>query len=77
MKDILHMGDQDQALAQLKLFSEEYNIQYWFVLFIESDPLKEPMTATAEGREVIAKIKTKFWKNHAEIKARLEKESLI
>ena len=72
-----HMGDQDQALEQMRLFSQEDNIQYWIVLFIECDPLMAPMLATAAGREAIAKIKTKFWKNHAEIKARLEKESLI
>lgn len=73
----MQAGDQNQALEQFRLFSEEDNIQYWIVLFIESDPLMAPLTATAAGKEVIAKIKANFWKNHAEIKARLEKESLI
>ncbi|WP_224995935.1 helix-turn-helix domain-containing protein [Cesiribacter sp. SM1] len=73
----MHMRDQHQALEQLELFSQEENIQYWVVLFIECDPLLEPLFATAAGKEAIAKVKTKFWKNHAEIKARLKKESLI
>ena len=72
-----HMGDQDQALKQMKLFAQEENIQYWIVLFIECDPVLESLLATAAGKELVAKIKAKFWENHAEIKARLKEESLI
>ena len=73
----MHMGDQEQALAQMRLFSREDNIQYWFVLFIDQDPVMESMIATPACQEVVAQIKGNFWKNHAAIKARLEKEDLI
>src|SRR5690606_26113891 len=82
-KPLLHAGyymqmdKQAQALEQLEIFSKEEDIQYWLVLFLECDPLMEPLTTTEAGREVISKIKSSFWKSHARIKGRLKKESLI
>jgi hypothetical protein len=41
-------GNVDKAIAHLKAFSELDNYQYWFVLFLEGDPIMRQMASHPE-----------------------------
>ena len=71
------IDDTKQALEQLKLFSEEDNYHYWTILFLEIDPMVDNLKDIPEFKQLVKKIKTKFWQKHDEIKASLEKEGLL
>ena len=73
-----HINDTKQALEHLKLFSEEDNYNYWtIILLLEMDPLLDNLKDIPEFKELVKKIKTKFWLQHDEIKASLEKKGLL
>ena len=71
------IDDTKQALEQLKLFSEEENYSYWTLLTLEKDPLVDNLKDIPEFNQLVKKIKTKFWQQHDEIKASLEKKGLL
>lgn len=69
-------GKNDLAMEQLKNFSDEDNIQYWF-LFIENDPLLEPLKSDPEFNDIIQKIKDRFWENQERLKEKLVEDGLM
>jgi hypothetical protein len=69
-------GKFDQALEQLRIFSEVENIQYWFLLF-EDEPLLKPLRSNPEFETIMQKIKDRFWENQARLKESLEESGLI
>lgn len=72
-----HLDDTKQALEQLELFSEEDNYHYWTILLLEIDPLIDNLKDIPEFKQLMQKIKTKFWQKHDQIKASLEKKGLL
>lgn len=72
-----YTNDTKLALEHLEMFSEEDNYHYWTILFLEIDPLVDNVKDLPEFRQIVAKIKTKFWKNHAQIKQSLETKGLL
>jgi len=72
-----HIDDTKQALEQLELFSEEDNYHYWTILLLEIDPLIDNLKDIPEFKQLMQKIKTKFWQKHDQIKASLEKKGLL
>jgi len=69
-------GNIEQAMEQLKIFSEVENYQYWY-LSIENDPLLKPLKSHPEFDGLIQKIKDRFWENQARLKEELEEEQLL
>jgi hypothetical protein len=69
-------GKIEQAIEQLRIFSEVENIQYWFLL-IEDEPLIEPLKSHPEFAGIMQKIKDRFWENQEMLKESLEDEGLI
>ena len=69
-------GKIDQALEQLRIFSEVDNYQYWFLLF-EDEPLLKPLKSYPGFESIMQKIKDRFWENQARLKESLEEEGLI
>ncbi|GJM27700.1 MAG: hypothetical protein DHS20C17_03350 [Cyclobacteriaceae bacterium] len=69
-------GNVEQAIEQLKIFSEIENYQYWYLL-IEDDPLLKPLKSHPEFDGLMQKIKDRFWENQARIRVLLEEEGLI
>ncbi|GMQ28983.1 helix-turn-helix domain-containing protein [Algoriphagus confluentis] len=65
-----------KTLAYLQDFSREQHFQYWF-LYLEDEPLFEPIRSRPEFRNIMEKIKTNFWNQHEKIKARLDQEGLL
>lgn len=68
--------DNQKALAYLKLFSKEDNIQYW-VLLLRGDPLVDDLKKTPEFKAIFGDIETRFWKNHQQLKETLEEKGLL
>jgi hypothetical protein len=69
-------GKIDQAIGQLRIFSEVDNYQYWFLLF-EVEPLLKPLKSHPEFERIMQKIKDRFWENQARLKESLEGRGLI
>jgi len=69
-------GKIDEAIEQLKIFSEVENHIYWFLL-IEDDPLIKPLKDHPAFDDSMQKIKDKFWKNQRELSTSLKEKGLI
>ncbi len=67
----------DQAIEQLKIFSAQENYQYWILLFMEIDPVLEPLKDHPEFEGTIEKIKDRFWENQQRLRKVLEEKGLI
>src|SRR5690606_14226103 len=72
----LYQRDAQQAIAHLKLFSEEDNYQYW-ILLLPDDPIIDPIRNHPEFKQIIRTIETKFWNQHKEIRVSLEEKGLL
>ncbi|MBN2636124.1 MAG: helix-turn-helix domain-containing protein [Prolixibacteraceae bacterium] len=70
-------GNIDKAIEQLKLFATQDNFQYWIVLFMELDPLMNPLKNHPEFDNIIKKIETRFWEKHNNLEKMLEEKRLI
>lgn len=70
-------GDPDSALEHLELFSGQEHFHYWTILFLEMDPLVDPIRDHPEFSRVISKIKVSFWKHHRQIRESLEQKELL
>lgn len=70
-------GKNDKAIEQLKIFATQNDFQYWIVVFMEIDPILEPLKTHPEFEEVMQKIKDQFWKDHNKLKESLEEKGLI
>ncbi|QCK15300.1 helix-turn-helix domain-containing protein [Mangrovivirga cuniculi] len=70
-------GKYDEAIEQLKVFSNQDNYQYWIILFFELDPIIEPLKSHPEFKKVVSEIKNHFWDDHDKLKEKLENKGLI
>ena len=72
-----YMGEPQKALAHLKLFSKQDNIQYWIILFMRQEPIPGGMNSLPECKKVMDDIESKFWANHEKLKLTLEEKKLL
>ncbi len=72
-----YFANNQEALKQLELFSEENNFHYWVILFLKIDPLTDNIKDLPEYQKLIKKIEKKFWKEHYQIKVSLEDKDLL
>lgn len=70
-------NNRDKALEHLKLFTQEDNIQYWIILFLNKTPDKTPIERSAEFQKLSHDIEKKFWANHEKLKEKLEEQGLL
>ena len=71
------MGDTNQAIEKLKMFSRETNYQYWVVLFYIMDPLMDNIKDHPEFEIIFNNLENNFWNNHKRIKTSLETKRLL
>lgn len=69
-------GKINEAMEQLKIFSEVENYQYWFLL-MEDEPLIKRLKSHPEFEPTMQKIKDHFWENQAKLRKSLEAKGLI
>ncbi|WKV10617.1 helix-turn-helix domain-containing protein [Marivirga harenae] len=70
-------GDIEKGMNGLKAFSKQDNYQYWFVLFLDKDPILLKMKNHPDFQNTVQKIRTKFWENHKEIKKMLVDKDIV
>lgn len=70
-------GEIDRAIEQLNIFSRQDNFQYWTLVFLEVDPLMNPLRGNPAFDEAFEKIEYRFWENQSRLKESLEEEGLI
>jgi len=73
----LYEEEFDLAIEQLKIFATKNNYQYWILLFLERDPLIEPLKIHPEFHETMQKIEERFWENQIQLKKSLEDKGLL
>ncbi len=66
-----HTGEIQLGIEQLKQFALQNNYQYWVVLYLDDDPLIEPLKIHPEYEEVIQTIEDRFMNNKAKLKNEL------
>lgn len=69
-------GKINEAMEQLKIFSEVENYQYWFLL-MEDEPLIKRLKSHPEFEHTMQKIKDRFWENQAKLSKSLGAKGLI
>lgn len=70
-------GNIEKAMDHFKAFSEKEKYQYWIVLFLEKDPIASLMKDHPDFKSTLKKINDKFWNEHEQIRAMLEKEGML
>ena len=73
----VYEGKHDLAIEQLKIFATQSGFQYWIVVFMEIDPILEPLKSHPEFEAVMGQIKEQFWKDHNQLKASLVEKGLL
>jgi TolB-like protein/AraC-like DNA-binding protein len=71
-------GDTSKTIAHMRLFAEQENYPYWYILFLGmDDPLFENVAKLPEFQKILEEIEVKFWHYHEQIKDSLEKKGLL
>ncbi|OZV67999.1 helix-turn-helix domain-containing protein [Winogradskyella aurantia] len=73
----IYDGNNDEAIAQFKEFSNKSNFQYWIVVFLEQDPLIKKLQSHRDYRRTINSINDKFWGDHKDIRKTLKQNKLL
>ncbi|MBX2899069.1 MAG: helix-turn-helix domain-containing protein [Cyclobacteriaceae bacterium] len=71
------MNDRAKALEHMRLFSQEDNIQYWVILFMDKGPELTETEASPEFKKILQEVARKFWINHEKLKLKLEEQGLL
>lgn len=70
-------GEIDLAIEQLNVFAMQDNFQYWMLVFLEIDPLINPLRGNPAFDDVMRKIEDRFRENQSRLKESLEDKGLI
>jgi TolB-like protein/AraC-like DNA-binding protein/Tfp pilus assembly protein PilF len=69
--------DYKMAVSFLKQFSKEEDYFYWILLFLDKEPLFQPIIDEASFQRINKRIARKFWKKHEKLKQELLAKGLI
>ncbi len=72
-----HEGKSNLAIEQLNSFAAQDDYQYGILLYVEMDPLLNPLRDHPEFDKVMQKIKDGFWQNQAKLRKSLETKGLM
>jgi len=71
------IGKAEIGMQHLKAFAEKDNYQYWFVLFLEKDPIIRVMENEPDYKKTLKRIEQNFWNKHNQTRKMLEKEKVF
>jgi TolB-like protein/AraC-like DNA-binding protein/Tfp pilus assembly protein PilF len=71
------IGETDKAMTYFKEFAKNESFQYWFVLFLETDPILGQMKGHPDFKTTADLIKQKFWQKHEETEKMLEEKGIL
>ncbi|WP_456457689.1 helix-turn-helix domain-containing protein [Reichenbachiella sp.] len=67
-----YVGDVEKGIEHFTAFSNQENYMYWFVLFLDKDPILRRMADQPEFAKTIQAISDNFWVKHKETAAKLK-----
>ena len=70
-------GNIEEGISSLKRFSEHKRIQYWYVKFLDNDPIMDRLKVHPEYQAITEKISEQFWQGHREMRQMLEEANLL
>ncbi len=70
-------GDIEKGMEHFKAFTKQSNYQYWFVLFLERDPILAKMKNHPDYQVTVQKIMSTFWEDHEDLQSVLIEEEII
>jgi tetratricopeptide (TPR) repeat protein len=70
-------NEPDLAMASLRAFAQQEGYQYWFVMFIDEEPILQGLAGNPAYLALIARIQQKFWDQHQSMRRVLEAEGVI
>lgn len=71
------LGDTQNAIEHIRLFSKEKNYHYWILLFLDTDPVMDDVKKQAEFKKLMRLINRNFWNRHKELRSSLSTKKLI
>lgn len=71
------MNERAKALEHMRLFTQEDNIQYWVILFMDKGPELTETEASPEFKKLLQEVERKFWANHEKLRVKLEEQGLL
>lgn len=71
------MNDRAKALEHLRMFTQEDNIQYWVILFMDKGPDLTEIERSPEFKMLLKEVERKFWANHNKLKLTLQEQGLL
>lgn len=74
--DHVRLGEIEEAIEQLKIFADQDDFMYWFLL-LGNDPILKPLQDHPEFKRVLQKIKDRFWENHRVLAESLRGQGLL
>ena len=72
-----YKGNSESAIEHMKQFSKQKNYPYWYILFVEIDPLFDNVRGHPEFKKVMSEIEINFWKYHEKMKASLREKGIL
>lgn len=72
-----YVGNTEEAIEQLKIFTTQEDYQYWVLLFLDKDPILKPLKNHPEFDNIVQKIEARFWNKHEILEKLLEDKELI
>ena len=72
-----YMGQAENALHHLEIFSQQTNFHYWVILFLEIDPLVDKIKGHPEFKRILRDLEINFWRRHKQLKASLKAKNLL
>lgn len=74
--DQVRTGEIEEGIEQLKIFADQDDFMYWFLL-LGKDPILKPVQDHPEFKLVLQRIKDRFWENHERLAESLKEKGLL
>jgi len=70
-------GDYKKCIENMKLFAKEDNYQFWLILFLDKEPILDPLKENPEFKKVMKEIHARFWKTHDNLQVTLQEKGVM
>ena len=70
-------GNIEEGMKNLAIFSEIKGVPFWFILFVEDDPILLKMSDHPDFDKTIQRMKDVFWEEHEEVKKQLTQAEVL
>lgn len=70
-------GEVEEGIEALRRFSNLDNYQFWFVLFLEDDPIIRLLNEHPDYNGIIQRINDNLWKRHRALEGRLKDAGVL